>query len=326
MKIMTIDELKTYFNKISIFINPQKVEYWNSITKCSIREKPINLSNYYLDFSSKIDYPGNFSENGIPLFSYKGQPPVEQPIVIAQYGLGLSSVIFNEGSKKNEMIEKFLNIADWFCDNKELFTEGYCWRIKHLYPHYNLTEPWVSAMAQGEAISVLTRAALLSNKRKYSDIAVGALTPFEFDVNKGGVRNYFNSLLVFEEFTTPIRTMAVLNGYFFALFGLYDLYLLNKNEKSYHLFSEGVYSLKQLLPYYDLKGWSRYYLFDYPKKYYSSLTYHILVIEQLKVMYLITGSTEFKFYYEKWESASKSIYLKSKALISKILFANSFSK
>jgi len=94
---MTIDELKTYFNKISIFVNPQKVKYWNSITKCSIREKPINLSNYYLDFSSKIDYPGYFSEKGIPLFNHKGQPHIEQPIVIAQYGLGLSTVITKKG-------------------------------------------------------------------------------------------------------------------------------------------------------------------------------------------------------------------------------------
>ena len=300
--------------------------YWNSITKCSIREKPINLSNYYLDFSSKIDYPGYFSEKGIPLFNHKGQPHIEQPIVIAQYGLGLSTVIFNKGSQKKDVVEKFLNIAEWFYDNKEPFKNGYCWRIKHLYPHYNLTAPWLSAMAQGEAISVLTRASLLSNEKKYSDLAYDAIIPFEYDVNKGGVKNYFKSLLVFEEFSTPIRTMAVLNGYIFALFGLYDLYLLNKNEKSYRLFNEGANALKQLLPYYDLKGWSRYYLFDYPKKYYSSLTYHILVIEQLKVMYLITGLDEFKFYYERWETASKSIYHKSKALISKIFYANSFNK
>lgn len=256
---MTIDELKTYFNKISIFINPRKAEYWNSFTRCSIKENPKNLSHYYLDFSSKIDYPGNFSEKGVPLFSYKGQPPVEQPIVIAQYGLGLSSVIFNEGSPKDELIKKFLNIAEWFDHNKEPFKNGYCWQIKHLYPHYNLTAPWVSAMAQGEAISVLTRAALLSNEKKYYDLAIGALIPFEYDVDKGGVRNYFKSLLVFEEFTTPIRTMAVLNGYIFALFGLYDLYLLNRNEKSYHHFNEGSDAIKQLLPYYDLNGWSRYF-------------------------------------------------------------------
>ena len=97
----------------------------------------------------------------------------------------------------------------------------------------------------------------------------------------------------------------------FILFGLNDLTLVNKNELAIELFQRGVQSLKKLLPYYDLGFWSRYYLFDYPKKYVASFTYHSLHYEQLKSLYFITGEEVFLDYSRKWESYSKIISAKS---------------
>src|SRR4030065_467154 len=65
-----------------------------------------------------------------------------------------------------------------------------------------------------------------------------------------------------------------------------QLKLLNKNSKAFLLFTAGIESLLKLLPYYDFKSWSNYFLYEYPKKYYSSYTYHILVTEQLKALYI----------------------------------------
>lgn len=319
---MTLSDLKTYYNKISIFYNPEKAGYWNSLTRCSISEKPERLGNYYLDFSSKVNYPGSFSPLGIPLFSHKGQDSIEQPIVIGQYGLGLFSCLSENKQSDKSLIDRYLLIADWFYLNKVDFKEGTSWLIKHVYPQYNLLKPWVSAMAQGEAISVLTRASLISGNSKYEKLALEALTPFEYSVQEGGVRSYFKSLLVYEEFPTPIKPMAVLNGYIFALFGLYDLYLLNGNKKSLDLFKEGVDSLINLLPYYDIKYWTQYFLFNYPKKYFSSFTYHILVTEQLKALYIITGEKVFLQYSQIWNNYAKSFAKKTIALMNKLIFSN----
>ena len=58
-------DLNNYINKVLVFYYPEKAGYWNSITKCWTTEKPIELGKYYLDFSSKADYPEKFSEDGM---------------------------------------------------------------------------------------------------------------------------------------------------------------------------------------------------------------------------------------------------------------------
>ena len=319
---MNIKDLRNYFNKIYVFYFPSKAGYWNSLTRCCISEKPIQLGRYYLDFSSKAGYPGKFSSEGVPLYSFRGQPYIEHPIPIAQYTLGLYELLYKKKIADKELQSKFLKMAQWFEENKTDVKEGKGWYIYNKYPEYGLTYPWISAMAQGQAISVLTRAAMLIKNSNFEELAVEAIVPFEYEVKDGGLVNYFKSIPVYEEFTTPVRTMAVLNGLIFALFGLYDLILLNNNGKAQNIFDKGVDSLKKILPYFDIKYWTRYYLYDYPKKYYSSFTYHILVAEQLKAMFYITGENQFQVYSAKWTGYSKSFIKKTRALFGKLMYAN----
>lgn len=319
---MQLKDIITYLNKILVFYYPEKAEYWNSITRCCISEKPLQLGKYYLDFSSKVNYPGKFSNTGIPLFSYGSFMDVEQPVVIAQYALGISSILTSENCTNPTFEKKFLNLADWFINNKEPFKDGIAWFIKILHPNYGLNAPWISAMAQGEAISVLTRAAQISKNDLYETTAIDALVPFEYKVSDGGIINYFKSIPVYEEAPSTPKTMAVLNGFIFSLFGLYDLYLLNKNEKAYKLFCHGVDSLIKLLPYFDFKHWTNYFLYEYPRKYYSSFTYHVLVTEQIKVLYILTGESILNDYAIKWDKYSKSFIKKSVALGHKLFTSN----
>jgi heparosan-N-sulfate-glucuronate 5-epimerase len=319
---MKLKDWKNYLNKMYVFYFPSKAGYWNSITPCCVSEKPRHLGRYYLDFNSKADYPDSFSIKGIPLYSFRGQPYIEHPIPIAQYALGLYELIHEKEISDEVLQNKFLRIAMWFDENKINIKEGKSWYIYNEYPEYGLTYPWISAMAQGEAISVLTRAALLSNNNSFEKLAIEALVPFEYEIRDGGFINYFESIPVYEEFTTPIKTMAVLNGFIFALFGIYDLILLNNNQKAQNIFDKGVDSLKKILPYFDVKYWTRYFLYDYPQKYYSSFTYHILIAEQLKAMYYLTGENQFKVYSEKWTGYGKSFIKKTRALLGKLVYAN----
>jgi heparosan-N-sulfate-glucuronate 5-epimerase len=319
---MKFNDLKGYLNKIFVFYFPNKAEYWNSITPCCIFEKPARLGRYYLDFSSKANYPGAFSDYGIPLYSFRGQPNIEHPIPIAQYALGMYELLYRKNFTDEKLKNRFLAVVQWFEKNKVDVKNGKSWYIYNKYPEYGLTYPWISAMAQGQAISVLTRAALLTKNINFEELAIEAIIPFEFEVKDGGLVNHFKSIPIYEEFTTPIRTMAVLNGLIFSLFGLYDLILFNNNNKARNIFDQGTDSLKKVLPYYDFKYWTRYYLFDYPQKYYSSFTYHILVAEQLKAMFYLTGEEQFKVYSEKWIGYSKNFIKKTRALLGKLLYAN----
>ncbi|OGU30460.1 MAG: hypothetical protein A2057_06590 [Ignavibacteria bacterium GWA2_35_9] len=319
---MNPDNFENYLNKLLTFYSPEKAKYWNSLTRCCISEKPQKLGRYYLDFRSKIDYPAKFSPKGIPLFSRFNKPDIEHPIVIAQYAFGLYEHFYLTKFQDDEFKIKFLRMADWFIKNRVNRNDGATWLLNYEIPEYGLKHSWISAMAQGEAISVLTRAAILTQNSDYEKLSLDAIVPFKDEVSKGGLVNFFNSIPIYEEYPSQVRTVGVLNGFIFSLFGLYDLFLLNKNEKANELFIKGVDSLKKLLSYYDLKHWTRYYLYDYPKKYYSSFTYHILVAEQLKAMFYITGENQFKDYSEKWTGYSKSFIKKTRALFGKLMYAN----
>ncbi|MBT8379758.1 MAG: hypothetical protein KJN64_11045 [Ignavibacteria bacterium] len=83
---MIVNDLRNFLNKILVFYFPQKAGYWNLITRCNISEKPNKLGRYYLNFSSKANFEGEFSKEGIPLYSFFGQQNIEHPNVIAQYG------------------------------------------------------------------------------------------------------------------------------------------------------------------------------------------------------------------------------------------------
>src|SRR5690606_13319085 len=305
---MKLKDLENYINKILVFYSPDKAKYWNSITKCVINKKPEKLGRYYLDFISKAKYTGKFSKNKIPLTSYKGQPFIEHPTVIAQYALGVFEILYQKNFNDEVLKNEFNNLVNWFIQNKVELKSGKGWTIDILYPEYGIYHPWISAMTQGEVISVLVRGAMLFDNPKFEELAVDALSPFTYEVKDGGLVNYFNSIPVYEEAPTKHKTSAVLNGFIFSLFGLYDLYLYNKNDLAFRLFSTGINSLKNLLSYYDIGYWTRYRLMEYPGKYYSSFTYHILVIEQLKALYYLTDEKCFMEYSKKWTEYSDSFF------------------
>jgi hypothetical protein len=319
---MNLKDFKNYYNKILIFYLPDKAGYWNSLTKCCISEKPVQLGRYYLDFSSKASYPGEFSNNGIPLSSYRGKPIIEHPTNVAQYALGIYEVLYQKEFKDEKLKNDFLKMAYWFVENGVNVKGGKGWCINILLPEFGLNSPWLSALTQGETISVLSRAAYLTDDNNFEQLANEALGPFEYEVKDGGLVGYFNSIPVYEEYPTPFKTSCVLNGFIFSLFGMFDLILLNNNSKAEKLFNKGIDSVKKILEYFELGRWSGYNLYEYPQKYYSSYTYHILMVGQLKALFFLTNDKYFLEYSERWKKYSLSFFNKTFALIKKLTRSN----
>ena len=322
---MRPSDFKNFINKALVFFKPESANYWHTITNCQIISQPVKLGQYYLDFSSKAEYPGKFDLHGIPLYSHFGSPHFYHPIVICQYAFGLFEEFYRSEMKDTFIKDKFLNQADWLVENSiEWKSDGRIWQLSYNIPEYNLKTPWLSALAQGEAISVLTRANHITSDNKYLNIAEKALLPFTASVRDGGLVNEFEGNIIFEEYPSPTRTVGVLNGFIFSLFGLYDLVLSTQSPKAQSLFRKGINSLVNLLKYYDIQYWTRYYLFDFPNKYSSSFTYHRIVTEQIKALYLITGIEIFETYYIRWNKFSSQSVNRIKALVSKSLYAHKF--
>lgn len=316
-------ELNLFWNKVKVFINPDQASYWHSITRCAIDKKTETVGRYYLNFESKLDYPEKIDDKGIPLWRTNNEPYFYHPIVIAQYALGIYEHLYQNNFNDSKLKEKFFNQVNWLKENYTEIENGKVWLVYYDIPIYKMIKPWFSALAQGEVISVLTRACLLNKDENLLEICEDAIKPFFVDVKKGGLVNYFQGIPVYEEYPSNYKTVAVLNGFMFSLFGLYDLFLLTKSKKAESLFIQGIESIKKLLPFYDTGYWARYYLFDYPKEYVASFTYISIMFEQLKVLYFLTGEKIFDDYSSRWKKYSENNIYKMRALFKKIFYANS---
>lgn len=314
-------KLNHFLNKVVVFFNSDKATYWHTITRNTLNEKPSKLGRYYLNFESKLNYPEKMDSSGIPLYKIYYEPYFYHPIVICQYALGIFEHFYQSNFSDEKLKTAFFIQVDWIEKNASNLGSGKVWYVEYNIPEYGLFKPWYSALSQGEAVSVLTRAYLISKNEKYLTLAEKAIKPFDIEVHNGGLLSYFNSIPIFEEYPSPKRTVGAFCGFMFVLFGLYDLILANKNKVASQQFEKGIESLKKLLPYYDIGYWSKYYLFDYPKKYAASFTYHSLQFEQLKAFYFLTGEKLFLEYSEKWEDYSRRITNKVRALSNKLLYA-----
>ncbi|KFO38031.1 D-glucuronyl C5-epimerase [Fukomys damarensis] len=170
---------------------------------------------------------------------------------------------------------------------------------------------WYSAMAQGQAISALVRAYLLTKDHTFLSSALRATAPYKLLSEQHGVKAVFmNKHDWYEEYpTTP--SSFVLNGFMYSLIGLYDLKetageKLGKEARS--LYERGMESLKAMLPLYDTGSGTIYDLRHFMLGIAPNLArwdYHTTHINQLQLLSTIDESPIFKEFVKRWKSYLK---------------------
>ncbi len=206
--------------------------------------------------------------------------------------------------------DQFLDAADWLVGSQDS-NGGWPVPAKRSLADRQLTlrPGWYSAMGQGHAMSVLTRAYFLTKNDKYLKSAEKAIGLFSVEASAGGVRNLFMGLHPwYEEYPTSPGTF-VLNGFIYSLIGLYDLKKIGANSNAGQLYEQGLKSLKIMLPLYDTGSGSVYDLRHVSlRKISPNLArwdYHVLHIYQLMWMYSLEGEEMFKSYAERWIKYTK---------------------
>jgi hypothetical protein len=260
---------------------------------------PIPYVNHYTPPKKEFLDWEPVDENGIVMFDYKGDIGFQyNPVIICQCALGDFSAYIQSGEKHNK--KRFLKHADWLVENQVITPKKFgVWYYNFNFTKFNCYAPWVSAMAQGQIISVLTRAHFLTNKKIYLEKAELAIGAFEHPIEDMGV------LYTDKEGNTFYLEYAcdppplVLNGFITSLIGLYELHQTTASEKAKKLFEEGIHTLKTILADYDTGEWSLYCL--NPKKE-AKRRYHRLHCRQLFVLYSFTRDPFFLDYAEKWFS------------------------
>jgi heparosan-N-sulfate-glucuronate 5-epimerase len=295
--------------------------FWHETPTENLNANTTELGEYYMLFAEKADYQGPYDSAGVPQLDYHGHIGLQyNPIAIAQYGLGN----YNLWRRTNDINrrQKFLLISDWLCKHLEPNTHGVAVWNHHFNWEYRdtLRAPWYSALAQGQGISLLVRAYKETGDATYLDAARRAFVSFERPVGEGGVAFTDESGdLWFEEYIVSPPT-HILNGFIWALWGVYDHWLATQDSSARDLFFRGVRTLLHNLDRYDLGFWSLYEQSGTRLPMVASNFYHRLHIVQLRVMYRLTNEDLFARVADRWETYTRSRPNRTRALIYKTAF------
>lgn len=167
---------------------------------------------------------------------------------------------------------------------------------------------WYSAMAQGQAMSVLTRAYTVTEDPAYLEAALRAIGPFKVrSENHGVMATFLGKFVWYEEYPT-VPSSFVLNGFIYALFGLYDLKStcsggLGACQDAANLYNDGMVSLKRMLPLFDTGSGTVYDLRHFSLGVAPNLArwdYHTTHINQLLFLGTVDEDPIFRATAERW--------------------------
>lgn len=245
----------------------------------------------YLQYDINNNY--QLDKLGIPVATFPGTDKNYNPVTIAQFALAHWEL---ENSKSEPNYGTFLKLAGWFVKNHD---QGR-WRYFYEDKISNLPFGWISAMAQGQAISVLLRAYAVEQKEIYLQVCEKALQYFNNSVSNNGVTYKFDEQnWWFEEYPNPQNPAHVFNGHIFALFGIWDYFRVTANKQAKLLFERGLNAVINQITNYDNGWWA---LYDQRFQSILNASYLDLQIRQLEVLHALKPETIIRDYIIRWQN------------------------
>ena len=247
--------------------------------------------------------------SGVVMYDYGGKIGIQYtPTAIAEAALCDYDrwLVDKDNTLKNSDWAAFMTQIRWLLANQ--LPDG---RWLFHFQWGKTPVPWWSGLTDGLAISALVRAYALTGDPAQLTAITQARTTYERDQKtengitspvKVGSKTYY----VYEEYPPGYSVGNVLNGWIFALVGLYEdeTYLHDKAATTLLRGpNRGLAALKALLPYYDTGNWSRYAMQPVTPRIgtRASRGYHNLVIGQLWFVAKISGDRYFSQVARRWQ-------------------------
>ena len=262
-------------------------------------ERP-NWSNIHRDLATDLQ-KGLLLLKGV---SKKKKVSLGKVVSITFRGHGL---VDNVTLSNNAHLAQFYYAANWLVLHQD---DKGGWPIyvtrKLASGKLELPPGWYSAMAQGQAMSLLVRAYLRTNNIKYLDSAIKAMRLLDIPSKDGGVLAVFAEKYPwYEEYPTTPHSF-VLNGFIYSLLGLYDVKMVALEEgatEADRLYRAGLSSLIKMLPLYDTGSGSIYDLRHFTLGTAPNLArwdYHATHINQLLLLSTIEPDAIFSETAKRW--------------------------
>jgi len=293
---VTINNIKKWY----LMLSGKSILHVNQ--SLGLHFKKNSIEGYYNNMTEKVLLAPEFVESSdMPYLKTEKDGIFYFPVGIFQYAFGLLDLYYE--TKELKYVNKFKQCAEWAVEHQ---LETGAWDN---FSYFYRNNPY-GAMAQGEGASLLIRAYTIFKVDKYKSAAKNAIDFMLLDTKKCGCTSYENGMTTLLEY--PHRK-AVMNGWIFAWWGLYDYVLLTNDDSYRKVMESSCQSLIKMLPYFKNRYWSIYDL----EGRISSPFYHNLHIAQMQAMYLLTGEDIFNEHANCWLKQQKNPLCKGLAFIKK---------
>jgi len=259
--------------------------------------------HYYL-FSDRLAWAAmRMDAAGVPQTWTRATGTNYWPGYIAWYGLvQLGQHLRGNGSHH---LDNFLRQVDWLEKHAIRRDDGaVVWVMNFDNPENGVVmrAPWVSAHAQGLAISAIVRGWRVTKRPHLLELLKDSARIFDLDVSEGGIRTLSNGKVFYTELPGG-SVPGILDGFMTSLLGLYDLSVETKEPHIANLFTAGMEGLKGLLHYWDYRNiWSWYGLHENL----CTSAYHCLNRVLLSVLGRLTADQNLIDHAEGWNPANFS--------------------
>jgi glycosyltransferase involved in cell wall biosynthesis len=178
------------------------------------------------------------------------------------------------------------------------------WLVPFPNPISHEALPWLSASAQGLALSVLARAAQVTGEEGVIQAAHRAARSFTYDILDGGIAAPVGDGGVFFEDVSVYPAAHMLSGHIFALIGSFDyVAAVQRDEVSAHI-QRGLDTLGRLLEEFDTGSWSRA---DLLSRRPASSAEHALQVTLLRALSQVSGNEAYARVAARWARYQRSL-------------------
>jgi len=289
------------FDRTPVEYFSESIDYHFEIVALPLRERP--NSNYSVTYANDSSFAKD--SNGVKLFEYNGEyyyHPVDilnrcHAYLAAYYSTGEEQYL----DRAKTFVHRLLIEADEY-NNAIYYPYHFDYNL-HGLPEAELKAPWYSGLAQGSALGVLSRLFMFTNDSTYLRAANktfysllhlnGAGHPWVAFIDNTGCY-WIDEYPLWQ----PSRT---LNGFIYAVFGLYDYQQLTQDSKAEKVIKDCFKTLKNYIPLFRRKGQPSFYGLQYQ---YFTADYHPTHIYQLRMLGKMTGDN---FFYD-WADSLYSDY------------------
>ncbi len=278
--------------------------YWHVSQGPGTLFVPGELAGYFNDLTAKANWTGPVDNDGLPLVRI-GSALVRFPTTLFQKALGHWDLWLRSHRTDASHESAVFRIADWALRAQDP-AGGWALPAQQGCRY--------SAMAQGQAASLLCRTYSVFGTRAYLVAAVRAIALMLQPVRSGGTAHNDAGDLVLEEVPSA-APRTILNGWIFAIYGLYDLQLTQSSSDLLRALHSTLESLVRWLPRYDAGFWS---LYDTSGAL-ASPFYHRLHIAQLHLLAMTfpQWAHEFQKFEQQFAAYQHSGRSQARAVIAK---------